>query len=128
MFNFYGYDSANPFNGGKQAAFLLNGFDLKGASGQHVTIQAMDLNNSPISGLKQTIILDGTWDSLHKIDWAGVGSIEFTDVGSGISMDNVEINDQVSAPVPEPGTIMLLGAGMFGLAIYCKYRRDKRMV
>jgi len=28
-----------------------------------------------------------------------------------------------AAPVPEPGTIMLLGAGFFGLTVFCKRRK-----
>jgi hypothetical protein len=119
-FNFYG----TQYN--TTASFLFNGFDLKGTAGQQVTIQANDLNNIAISGDTLTLTLDGNWDMFHAIDWAGVGSINFINLGGGsISLDNVEINDPVPTPTPEPGTMMLLGVGMLGLAIYGKRRMNK---
>lgn len=53
---------------------------------------------------------------------AGTFSLAFQNAGSdniGALLDNVEI-----APVPEPGTVMLLGAGFLGLAIFAKRRKN----
>jgi choice-of-anchor C domain-containing protein len=40
----------------------------------------------------------------------------------GAALDNVRVD---TAPVPEPGTMMLLGLGMLGLAVFGKRRMNK---
>lgn len=47
-------------------------------------------------------------------------SIEIVGNGSYFAIDNLQYNS--ASPVPEPGTMMLLGLGMAGLAIYGKRR------
>lgn len=41
-----------------------------------------------------------------------------------LDYSNLEANGCDVAPVPEPGTIMLLGAGFLGLAVYRKRRKN----
>lgn len=59
----------------------------------------------------------------------GVFQISLIDVGGDFSIVRSELEityEPVNAPVPEPGTMVLLGFGMLGLAIYGKRRMYKQ--
>jgi hypothetical protein len=51
-------------------------------------------------------------------------SFRMASSGFAFEADNIAIGN-TTAPVPEPGTMMLLGIGMLGLAIYGKRRMNK---
>ena len=78
----------------------------------------------PVSG-----IADGTYagttgeDRFFGIqDLDGITSIKIKSGNSGIEIDHLQYG---AAPVPEPGTMVLLGFGMIGLAVYGKRRMNK---
>ena len=59
------------------------------------------------------------------VNTAATGSLIFNHAGvdnMGMILDNVTLS---YAPVPEPGTMMLLGIGMLGMAVYGKRRMNK---
>jgi len=73
----------------------------------------------PLTGASTTVYtpttLTNSLFSLTETIEANVGGLSFANFNS-----NVEV-----APVPEPGTMMLLGIGMLGMAIYGKRRMNK---
>lgn len=101
------------------------GFSRAGSSGA-------DLYNGPYGSS-----LFSTWDMLSSIgpvsgnsqlmQW-GIGDMN-TNSGTLIFLDGLTFStftaDVGGAPVPEPGTIALLGLGMAGLAVYGKRRQNK---
>jgi hypothetical protein len=85
-------------------------------------------SNAALSGSNQ----QGADDTMLWA-WTGTGTgfVAADDIGTWTSLGNgwdkaSDANIQVyGAPVPEPGTIALLGLGMTGLAIYGKRRQKK---
>lgn len=88
-----------------------------------------------------TVLVDGTEvpgiaSSISSTDHAitnGTATVgdtfsleEVINISLGNSNTSVSLDDGVSvAPVPEPGTMVLLGAGMLGLAIFGKRRMNR---
>jgi len=64
---------------------------------------------------------------LFDFSFAGVDNVTISpDFGVNLLIDDISIN--AGAPVPEPGTMMLLGVGIAGLAIYGKRRTNRKDV
>lgn len=98
-------------------------FDLGGS-------QRGDTNTVEISlGDWSTSLVKYSSDPLHSFSYTFTttgGQLEFQNLGGdnvGAILDNVQL-DADSAPVPEPGTLMLVGIGLFGLAVYGKRRAN----
>jgi hypothetical protein len=91
---------------------------INGSSGS-TSIQIFDGNNPSVSyteSFLDTNYMSGV--SVLGLSYGGAGTDLFT---------NIVVSDgqKSAAPVPEPGTVALLGLGMAGLAVYGKRRAKK---
>jgi len=92
-------------------------------------VTMLDISSSLIGAnyghYEQTFDLDPTWvlDAEMSFTLSEVGG-SFWEAGtfSMAGIDNVNVN---TAPVPEPSTILLMGAGLFGLVGYNRKRFSK---
>lgn len=129
------------FNGFGMSASVSNGiFDFNGAYftgvfNNGLTIDVQGWNNNQLL-YDTSVVVDTIQPTYFNFDFQGINTIFFTShggtsagyPGSGtqFAMDNFTFNEPIPAPapVPEPCTMMLLGIGMAGLAIYGKRRAD----
>lgn len=121
VYNWYGTSPTN-ISLATPGTFTFNGAQFTSAwYNQTLTFQGyFNGNLIKTSSAYNISTTSPTW---IELDWSGLTSLEIFNTNYHWDMDNFTFNN--SAPVPEPGTMALLGFGMLGLAIYGKRRMNK---
>jgi hypothetical protein len=124
----YDLRAIDPNSNYAKAAYLFSQSNAGNAAAVQVaiweTVMGTDFTwNNPNSGLQSLV------DGLSTVIPANFDLSRYSiAVSPGNAPSGYGIGYQdyiVNTPVPEPGTMMLLGLGMFGLAVYGKRRMNK---
>ncbi len=110
-FNAWGYDVDVGVSGGT--------FDFNGAYLTAAWYNPLNIRVQGYLGLTQLYDITvevGTAPIFFAANYEGIDSLRFhSSPGSQFVMDNFTYNEPVTAPVPEPATMSLLGLGLAGL-------------
>lgn len=90
-----------------------------------VGLSIFGYNNGALTG---TVTLDSLGSVLNVMNGSSLGNVDlliFDGIGwsGGFALDNLTVNAYDAPQVPEPGTVMLFGAGMLGLVVFRKARK-----
>jgi hypothetical protein len=112
------------------SAWLASVYPEVGQSPISPATLAFSINGTQINGdftLSSTV---GTWQQFSQLwtaDASGFADISIINKNTDFDGNDFAIDDITMAPVPEPGTVLLLGAGMLGLAVFGKRRMGKEV-
>jgi PEP-CTERM motif len=120
------FEFTAPTGIGQPTTFTFNSFDLSGTA-SNVVFEVLD-SQSNVLFTSQAYNLSSTAQHV-VVNVPNTYKVLFTSgssTGGALNMDNVEINDPLPAPVPEPISIAMLGVGLIGLGIVKRPRRSIR--
>lgn len=111
------------------SVFTLNDGYFAGAWNNGLNITVEGFTGGAIAAFTKTFIVDTSKASLQSFGWTGLTSVRFTSSGGTRSafgqgsgtqfvLDNLRVNEALTAAVPEPATwgMMILGFGAIGAA------------
>lgn len=122
----FGLSENSLWNGSAQEFLVIamSGNQLNGATPIHVYDLTADGNYLPVTwGSTLSSILGDTFNGVAFGDMNVLRAYAYIGDWHGVGNVSVDINSITVNPVPEPGTMMLLGAGFLGLAAYGKRRK-----
>lgn len=116
-------------NGGNASSFGVFDDQSKGTGFGNATINPLTLyyNGTAGDNISVNDFVDYSTDQSAFTDYYFAAHLRRIDVPANLdgSVWLASTEPGGSTPVPEPGTLMLLGIGMFGLAVYGKRRMNK---
>lgn len=110
------------------SAWLASVYPEVGEAPISPAILAFSINNVQVNGDFTLSAPVGTWQQFSTVwtaDASGWANISLINRNTYFDGNDFAIDDITLTPVPEPGTMLLLGVGMLGIAVYGKRRISK---